>query len=193
VLRVKSVMSEACYEVIFRGDVLAGQPVVEVKQRLGQLFNADAARIDQMFSGKPVVVKRNVDLATAERYQSSLLTAGALVDIRPSVVDEDVSEETPLVAPVVSPESGSGIDQEAPSEDDPQPLQPVLKEVDFDVAPVGSDVLSAADQKDFIPVDIDTSYLNVAEEGADVLADEDKNVFVARDVDTSSLSISDPD
>ncbi|MFT7300191.1 MAG: hypothetical protein ACI89Z_000645 [Porticoccus sp.] len=48
---------------------------------------------------------------------------------------------------------------------DQQPLQTVLKEVDFDVAPVGSDVL----------------------------ANEDKNVFVARDVDASSLSVSDPD
>ena len=190
-------MSEECYEVIFRGDVLAGQSVVEVKQRLVQLFNTDAARIDQMFSGKPVVVKRNVDLVMAERYQSSLLKAGALVDIRSSVADGEALEETlgvtPVSTAVVAPESGYDIDQLTSSEDDPKPLQPVLKDVDFDVAPIGSDVLSAEDQKDFISVDIDTSSLNVAEEGADVLADEDKKIFVARDVDTSSLSVDDPD
>lgn len=182
-------MSEECYEVIFRGDVLAGQSVIEVKQRLAQLFNADATRIDQMFSGKPVVVKRNLDMETAEHYQSTLLKAGALVDIRPATINEVVSEEKP----VDSSNNDSGLIQE-PEPEQYQPSQEqVLEDVDFDVAPVGADVLSPEDKKDFTSVDVDTSSLTIAETGSDVLADEDKKDFVPQDVDTSSLSIDDPE
>lgn len=182
-------MSEECYEVVFRGDVLVGQSAIEVKQRLAQLFNTDAARIDQMFSGKPVVVKRNLDLETAERYQSTLLKAGALVDIRPAVLDDAVSEERP----VESSNDNSGLTQEAELEQN-QPSQPeVLEDFDFDVAPVGADVLLSEDKKDFTPVDVDTSLLTISEAGSDVLADEDKKEFVPQDVDTSRLSIDDPE
>lgn len=186
-------MSEKFYEVIFRGDVLAGQSVIEVKQRLAQLFNADATRIDQMFSGKPVVIKRNLDMETAERYQSSLLKAGALVDIRSATINETISEEKP----VDSSNNDSGLIQEPESEPDQQTQlqsqEQVLEDVDFDVAPVGADVLSPEDKKDFTPVDVDTSSLTIAETGSDVLADEDKKEFVPQDVDTSSLSIDDPE
>lgn len=180
-------MSEECYEVIFRGDVLAGQSVIEVKQRLAQLFNADAARIDQMFSGKPVVVKRNLDMKTAERYQSSLHKAGALVDIRPITADEAISEEKP----VDPSNSDSGLTPEIKPEQDQQPREQVLEEVDFGVSPAGSDVLSPEEKKDFTPVDVDTSSLTISEAGSDVLADEDKQNFVPREVDTSSLSLDD--
>ncbi len=182
-------MSEECYEVIFRGDLLAGQSVIEVKQRLAQLFNADATRIDQMFSGKPVVVKRNLDMETAERYQSTLLKAGALVDIRPATTNEAISEEKP----VDSSNNDSGLIQESESEQCQQPQEQVLEDIDFDVAPVGADVLSPEDKKDFTPVDVDTSSLTIAETGSDVLADENKKEFVPQDVDTSSLSIDDPE
>ena len=185
------VMSEKPYEVIFSGDVLAGQSVIEVKQRLAQLFNADDTRIDQMFSGKPVVVKRNLDMEAAERYQSSLLKAGALVDIRPITADEAVSDERP----VESSSSDSGFTPETdPKQDQQSQLQPgekVLEDVDFGVAPAGSDVLSPEEKKGFTPVDVDTSSLMISEAGSDVLADEDKQDFVPREIDTSSLSVDD--
>jgi hypothetical protein len=184
-------VSEEFYEVIFRGDLLAGQSVIEVKQRLAQLFNADATRIDQMFSGRPVVVKRNLDMETAERYQSTLLKAGALVDIRPATIDEVVSEEKP----VDSSNNDSGLTQGSEPEPDQQTQlqsgKQVLEDVDFGVAPAGSDVLSPEDKKDFTPVDVDTSSLTISEAGSDVLADEDKQDFVPREVDTSSLSVDD--
>ena len=75
-------MSEQRFEVVFRGDVEPGQSVAEVKEGLIRLFNTDASRIDQMFSGKPVVIKGNLDEETAKHYQASLKKAGALVQIR---------------------------------------------------------------------------------------------------------------
>ncbi len=168
-------MSDELFEVVFRGDVVAGQPVMEVKQRLVQLFNADAERIEKMFFGRPVVVKRNLDRETAEHYQSSLLKAGALVDIRRATVVEQSIAETLGSEPDASPAQ------------DAQP--PVPQHVDFDVAPVGADVLSPEDQKDFTPADVDTSGLSIAEAGADVLDDEHKRKFDDQHVDTANLSL----
>jgi len=177
-------MSDELFEVVFRGDVVAGQPVAEVKQRLVQLFNADAARIDQMFFGRPVVVKRNLDRETAERYQSSLLKAGALVDIRKTAEVEHTTSEI-LGTETSSAEPEASAVQATP----PQ----VPKNIDFGVAPVGADVLSPSEQKEFKPVEVDTSELSVADAGADILADEDKKEFVAQDVDTSSLTVDKPE
>lgn len=172
-------MSDERFEVVFRGDVVAGLPVMEVKQRLAQLFNADAERIDKMFFGRPVVVKRNLDRETAEHYQSSLLKAGALVDIRKAAVAEHSIAET------------LGSEPDAPPAQDVQ--SPVPQDVDFDVAPVGADVLSPEDQKDFTPVDVDTSGLSVAEAGADVLDDEHKRKFDDQYVETVKLSLDPPE
>ena len=75
-------MSEQHFDVVFRGDVESGQSVMIVKEGLAKLFKADAARIEQMFSGKPVVIKSNLDEETALHYQSSLKKVGAIVEIR---------------------------------------------------------------------------------------------------------------
>jgi hypothetical protein len=168
------VMSEECYEVVFRGDVLAGQSVMEVKQRLTRIFKTDVEHIDKMFSGRPFVVKSNLNQKTAEHYKSSMLKAGALVDVR--LVGDKVST-------VITVDHDLSVQ--------PQSQTEALEDTGVDVAPVGSDVLAPEDKKDFAPVDIDTSFLAVAGAGTDILADEDKKEFVPLDVDTSSLSIDD--
>jgi hypothetical protein len=77
-------MSEPGFDIIFRGDIVFGQSVVEVKQRLQQLFKADAARIDALFCGRPVPLKRNLDRASAEKYRAVLHKAGIEVELRPA-------------------------------------------------------------------------------------------------------------
>lgn len=77
-------MSDTEFDIIFRGDIVIGQQLADVKARLQQLFKADAARIEQLFSGRPVPVKRKISAAEAEKYRAVLLKAGARVDVRPS-------------------------------------------------------------------------------------------------------------
>ncbi|WP_461481495.1 hypothetical protein [Porticoccus sp.] len=164
-------MSEQRYEVVFRGDVVPGQAIVEVKQRLAELFAAEPARIDGMFSGRPVVVKRNLDRELAQRYQASMRKAGAVVDIRPAAETEATT-------------AGSNeVNQEPPQLPDEQ----------VDVAPVGADVLTPEYRRDFTPANIDTSYMSIAETGADILQDNEKQPVPDRQVDTSHLSLDDPE
>lgn len=166
-------MSEQRYEVVFRGDVVPGQSIVEVKQRLAELFGADSARIDGMFSGRPVVIKRNLDQETAQRYQASIRKAGAVVDIRAAA---DTQSE-PSAKTASSPAKSA----------------PPLPDDTVEVAPVGADVLTPEYRRDFTPAEIDTSRMTVAEPGADVLREDEKQVVPDREVDTSHLSVAKPE
>lgn len=168
-------VSEISYEVVFRGDVVPGQSIVDVKQRLAELFTADPDRIDGMFSGRPVVIKRGLDQPTAERYQASMQKAGAVVDIRPAAN----SGESSTQPPVAKTEPASSVVPQLPDED-------------MELAPVGADVLTPEQRRDFTPANIDTSYMTVAEAGTEVLKEDERKVVPDRDVDTSHLSLDDP-
>lgn len=92
-------MSDTEFDIIFRGDIVIGQQLADVKARLQQLFKADAARIEQLFSGRPVPVKRKVSAAEAEKYRAVLLKAGARVDVRPTAAQPSPGSSLTL-APV---------------------------------------------------------------------------------------------
>lgn len=174
------------FEVIFRGDVELGRSVLEVKEGLAKLFNAEASRIDQMFSGKPVVIKANLNEETALRYQASLKTVGALVDIRCSeLADMTVSSQTP-------PENTAAININSASVEAQSDTGDMI-EFDFDVAPVGADILPKEHKKDYTPAEVDTSYLTVSEIGADVLDEKDKRSYEESGIDISHLSVDEID
>src|SRR5690606_26150701 len=81
------------FDIIFPGDTVFGQQLADVKLRLQQLFKSDAAKIDALFTGRPVPLKRDLDESTANKYRDALLKAGAMVDICPS-------DKSPVNAPV---------------------------------------------------------------------------------------------
>ncbi|MGR8920757.1 MAG: hypothetical protein ACU85V_14175, partial [Gammaproteobacteria bacterium] len=74
-------MADAPYAVIFQGRIAEGADPAEVRAKLAKLFNADAARIEAMFSGRKVVIKKGLDAAGAKKYRAVLAKAGALVDV----------------------------------------------------------------------------------------------------------------
>lgn len=183
-------MSEQHFEVVFRGDVEPGRSVAEVKEGLSKLFNTESSRIDQMFSGKPVVIKANIDEQTALHYQASLKKVGALVDVRPSgsangsALSTNSTQNTSTDVSEHSDTSAVGESQQHNSDETEE-----MENFDFDVAPIGADVLTAEHKKDYTPADVDTSHLTVSEAGSDVLEDKDKRSYDESDVDTSHLSI----
>jgi hypothetical protein len=69
------------FDIVFRGDIQFGQNLNDVKLKLQQLFKIDAVKVDALFSGKPVVLKRGLDKTSAEKYQDVLTKAGAIVDL----------------------------------------------------------------------------------------------------------------
>ena len=168
-------MGEKRYEVVFRGDVVPGQSIVDVKKRLAELFSADSDRIDGLFSGRPVVIKRDLDQASAERYRDGMYRAGAMVTLRALEPEEHIADSLGSTDPAPEPRSPS-----------------TGNTTSVEVAPVGADVLAPEYRQNFTPADIDTSDMSIAEVGSDVLREDEKQTVPERDVDTSHLSLDDP-
>jgi len=76
-------MSEQLFEVAFSGQVSDGADPEEVKVKVGKMFNADEGKLAQLFSGKRVVIKKNIDKATAAKYKTALDRAGAVCEVKP--------------------------------------------------------------------------------------------------------------
>jgi len=74
-------MADADYAVIFQGRIADGADAAAVRANMAKLFKADEARIEKMFSGQKVVIKKGLDAETASKYKAALGKAGALVEI----------------------------------------------------------------------------------------------------------------
>ena len=77
-------MEETSYSVIFRGEITEGQDIENVKQNLAKLFKVNSEKIDWLFSGKSVTIKKNADHTTAMKYRAAMEKAGALCSLVPS-------------------------------------------------------------------------------------------------------------
>ncbi len=178
--------SDSLYEVIFRGDVVPGQNIVEVKQRLAKLFNAEPGRIDQLFSGRPVALKKHVDQQTAERYRETLHKAGAIVTLQSSM-SKPASADVENVAPAAAKDTASPSETVVGNEDPVH--QPAGSESSLTMAEVGADVLTADERRDFEPREVDTSALSLSQAGADLLADDEKKPVIDNAIDTSHIRL----
>ena len=136
-------MSAPQFDIIFRGDIVFGHQLAEVKLKLQQLFKADAAKIDSLFSGRPVPLKRNMDEATAQKYRDALIKAGAMVEICPT-------DKSPANAPA----------KPMPTRE-PRPVAEA-KKPEWTLAPVGADLLPAQERPPQpVPVQVDISALSL--------------------------------
>lgn len=95
-------MSEL-FNVVFRGDILPGHALPTVKAQMAQLFKLDEARLAAVFSGKPVVLKKDCDAATAEKFKAALTRVGADAEIRPSAAAAPVAAPTAPKPPASAP------------------------------------------------------------------------------------------
>jgi hypothetical protein len=152
------------YEIVFSGELVPGAPLEAVKNNLAKLFQADAQRVELLFSGRRLVLKNNLDSATAEKYRATLQRAGAVA----LVVEMQVQvEEIEMAAP---PDSGAF---------GQRPVAPVQAAPRAKVVP--RDVYMAAF------VDVDAPNFAIAEAGAD-LQDEKPPVHPPR-LDLGQFSV----
>ncbi|MGE8502585.1 MAG: hypothetical protein ACN6P1_10195 [Pseudomonas sp.] len=181
------------YEIAFSGQLVPGAQLELVKANLAKLFQADAQRIAQLFSGRRIVIKNNLDAVGAEKYRATLERAGALVD----VVDMDVLiEEVELAppppvepvsapaAPVAAQAARPGRLQVAPRDE----YMAAFSEVDapdFGIAPVGSDLQDA--RPDAAAPQVDLSQFSLAPVGSDM--GQAKAAAAAPPPDTSHLKL----
>ena len=156
------------YRLVFSAEVLSGQHPAVVKKRLQAVLKLDDGRMEALFSGKPVVVKKATDEATAVRYQTAFEKAGARLRVLPTGSD-------------AAPDAGSlsvlppGADVLAPHERTVPP--PV--EVDTSHLSVQGAVFHV-DEPQVEPAAPEVDHLTLAELGAQLgIEDISRDVVVA--------------
>ncbi len=77
-------MPSQSYDIYFTGQIMDGKDPLEVRQLVGNMFKADQAQLEKLFSGSRVRIKADIDEETATRYRVAFRNAGALVEILPA-------------------------------------------------------------------------------------------------------------
>ena len=72
------------YNIIFRGKILPGHDLAQVKAKIGQLFKLDDAKVEIVFSGKPVALKKGCDVEATKKLRAVLTKVGAEIEIMTS-------------------------------------------------------------------------------------------------------------
>ncbi|WP_043308177.1 DUF805 domain-containing protein [Pseudomonas sp. ML96] len=72
-------MTEARYKIVFEGKLMPEMALDTVKDNLARLFKSDQSKIDALFTGSPVALKRDLAEAEADKYLAVLQNAGAQV------------------------------------------------------------------------------------------------------------------
>lgn len=164
------------FDIIFRGDIVLGHQLQDVKQRLQQLFKVDASKVDALFTGRPVPLKRGLDEATANKYRDVLLKAGAQVEVCPTGGVKTAPRQMPPAAPA-RPVGWSlapvGAYLLAPTE---RPrISPVFVDTGaMSLRPAGGNLLDASEVTKIEPAQVTTPDFDVAEVGADLVRAEEK-------------------
>lgn len=72
-------MTDTRYKIVFTGELMPGAALDAVKDNLARLFKSDRNKIDALFTGNPVALKRDLVAEEADKYVSALQKAGAQV------------------------------------------------------------------------------------------------------------------
>ena len=169
------------FAVVFSGRIVDGADPQRVRENLARLFKVDAAKVDLMFSGKPVLIKKDIDEAKARSYQAALWKAGAVVELvaapakTASDSDKAASNQAGTAEPMPTPA------QAGPPVAPPPPVAPNLT-----IAEVGTTLV---EQNVVAPVDFDTTQFDLAEVGSTLVEYE---TVPTPDFDTTGLELAPP-
>lgn len=201
-------MSDELFEVVFSGQISEGANLQEVKTRIGKMFKADGAQLEQLFSGQSIVIKKNADQQTAHQYKTALQGAGAECDLRsmsadvarsanpaPAASVKAAAAPAPQVAQTAEPATAPTSTAGESSADVPPPPQvdPLgvtgdqINDLAATLAPVGSELQS--DFKHIPEPQFDLSAFDMAPVGSTL--GEEKKKADPPPPDTSGLTMAD--
>ena len=206
-------MSEELFEVAFSGQIADAADLQQVKAKVAAMFKADEEKLAHLFSGKRVVIKKNIDQATANKYKTALNNAGAICEIKSLLTpaaEVAAAEKVPAPAPVTRPapvdstennrpavsaattgqSSAAGTSANIPAAPQTAPLgigADDIAELVVDVAPLGSDMQDEIKQVE--APELDVSGLDVAPPGSDL--GQVKKQDAPPPPDTSGMSLAD--
>ena len=127
-------MSDQRFDLSFSGVILPGADPALARRRLAEAFKLSEQDGARLFSGRPMLIKRQVDAATAARVEQVFARVGAVLTISP-IADPDATGRPAAAppAPPTLPASPAG----APAGTVLPPKGQVLDVSGFSLAPAG--------------------------------------------------------
>ncbi|GAB5452040.1 MAG: hypothetical protein Hals2KO_23680 [Halioglobus sp.] len=182
---------EQRFNIYYAAQVVVGRDPAEVRENLGKLFKANEQTLDKLFSGKPQLLKRDCDEATAQKYQQAMQRAGAVALVRavqegaaapaPAAATEPTPSNRPLtaaerIAALAAAEGDSRFRADAAPDESPAQNEAS----DNDAAGEASPGREQAPQD---------GSLGLEPAGTAVLKEEERTPPVQREVDTGDLAV----
>ncbi len=149
-------MSSVIYAIVFKGEIIDGFQPISVKAHMAKLLKADIDKMQTLFSGKQIVIKRTADKAEALKYANALKKIGADIKVR-AIKTEAPAADAEATAPTTGADT-SGLSL-APNEGfivEPKPPPPPL-ELDLSglsLAENDGTLLAEPKQEDHIELDL---------------------------------------
>lgn len=162
-------MSEELFDLIFQGEIVKNVDEGLARKNVQQLFKIPAAKVDALFSGKPVVLKRGLNMDVANKYRVAIKKAGALVNI------------VAQAAPVQEKDNQEGHNQKAVVNAVATPVNE--SQAGFSIAPVGADVLNANEREAVVEKTFDLSAFSVRDNDGPLLDADETLHEVPLDID----------
>ncbi len=188
-------MIDGKFDVIFRGQIVKGSELNDVKNNLVSLFKSSLNAVEPLFSGADIKIKKSLDYSTAMKYQSALKQAGALAIISEVIVvkakanfmtpDGEAETNAPTAnSNDVSVEKQSSINQRSVTENENQAEELPTNDGILTVADVGSRLMP---DKIYEKRDVDTSELSLANVGERLLPPKVPETHVQPSIEHLSL------
>jgi hypothetical protein len=175
------------YRLVYSAELNEGQHAAVVKKRLAAILKLDDARMDVLFSGKSVVVKKATDEKTAIRYQEVFNKAGARLRILPvEGAGSAVSDAAPAKQEAAKQEAAEGAPEAPQASPAPSSAPAPAEDGSLGVLAVGAELLTDSERAKEVEADVDTSHLSV--QGAVFQVDEPASVQPGPNVDHLSLA-----
>jgi hypothetical protein len=201
-------MDTSVYDIYFQGEALDGFDQTQLRQNIAKLFQANEQTLNALFSGKTVLLKKDLGKDDALKYQTLLKKAGAKIVIKARRVDIPTAGTTPAPPQSSSQPSSSQVQasaKPAAASTVPNPAAATRTPLTASVSPApaantaggtapswslsaaGSNLLKPEERHEAAPVQIDTSALSVA--ALSPLPSLQKSAPPSPPPDTSNISI----
>ncbi len=79
------------YKIVFEGKIAEGYSIEDVKKNLASLYKADVGEIQRLFTGRPIVLKEDLDYQTAIKDKETFEKTGAVCSVVSMEDDADHS------------------------------------------------------------------------------------------------------
>lgn len=77
-------MAQDRFDLSYAGEIAPGADPSEVRERLQAIFKLAPDGADRLFTGHPVIIKRDLDADAAARFEAVFAQAGAVLRISPA-------------------------------------------------------------------------------------------------------------